>query len=114
MTIADHSRTLFASSIKIKFRGMLYNKHVINDQDSKYHTIILKKNLLLSVGEETASTKVKDSGSVSGMARRVETARTIYFESSYMVWCGGNDGQFGNIFVFEIELITERTKTLLM
>ncbi|CAI2170975.1 7264_t:CDS:2 [Funneliformis geosporum] len=64
LTISDNSRTLFASSIKIKFRG-----------------------------EETSSTKAKDSGSASGSAKRVETARTIYFECSYVVWSGGNNGQ---------------------
>ena len=88
MTIADHARTLFASSIKIKFRGILLIK-IINF----ILEIIQFKNFLLLVGEETASTKVKDSGSVSGTARRVETVRTIYFECSYMVWCGGNNGQ---------------------
>ncbi|RGB31622.1 hypothetical protein C1646_708579 [Rhizophagus diaphanus] len=64
LIISDTSKTLFASSIKIKFRG-----------------------------EETASAKIKDSGPVPRTTRRVETARTIYFECNYTVWSGGSNGQ---------------------
>ena len=44
-------------------------------------------------GEETASARIKDSGPVPRTTRRVETARTIYFECNHTVWCGGNNGQ---------------------
>ena len=51
------------------------------------------RDLLCYEGEETASAKIKDFGPVPRTTKRIETARTIYFECNYMVWCGANNGQ---------------------
>jgi len=61
LTIAETNKSLWASTIKIKFRG-----------------------------EETASARVKEGATVPGGPKRVETARTIYFDISYVVWSGGH------------------------